>query len=86
MGYFYGLILILVTVLLLIGCITNNAYTQTGDGEHKVVTAADVDLGELNKDSDLQNTTTETSAITGIHKGTTLDLDVSKHTNIKESK
>ena len=84
MSYIYGLILILVMALLVVGCVTQNAYTQAGDGEHKVVTAGDVELGELNKDSDLQNTTTETSAITGIHKGTTLDLDASKHTNIKK--
>ena len=37
MIYFYGLSLVLVMVLLISGCITNNSYTQTGKGDHTVL-------------------------------------------------
>ena len=79
MIYLYGL------ALLLTGCITNNAYTQTGDGEHKVVSASgETHVDRLNKDSDVLSTTTENIETTGIHKGTKLGVAVTNTENTKK--
>lgn len=85
MIYFYSLALLLVIVLLIAGCITNNSYTQTGEGsEHKII---DVDHPQgvevFNKGGQKKEHSSHNTTATGIHKGHTLNANIGNKENLE---
>ena len=80
MMYLYGMVLVIIMVALISGCITNNAYTQTGEG-HKVHVDSSKDLKSekiTDKKTDTRLNSQIDTEISGVKKGDTNKSTINK--------